>query len=183
MRSTRGVADSGFQRLPPGERRRLARRSLLRSLVGAVVIVAGYFLLPMGRLDGRVLAYLVLGLVLVVLVLAWQVREIIKSPYPRIRAIDALATSVPLFVVVFSAAYYLMEQNRTGSFNEPLTRGDAMYFTVTVLATVGFGDIAPVTGTARLVVTVQIIGDLLLVGLGAKALLSAVQTGLRRQQD
>ncbi|WP_432888207.1 potassium channel family protein [Kribbella sp. CA-245084] len=177
------MADSGVHRLPPGEQRRLARRSLLRSLAGGAVIVVGYFVLPMDGLDGIVAVYLGLGLLVVAVVLAWQIREITRSPYPRIRAVNTLATCVPLLLVVFAAAYYLMELNRAGSFTEPLTRSDAMYFTVTVLATVGFGDIAPVTEAARLVVTVQIIGDLLLVGLGAKALLTAVQAGLRHQQD
>lgn len=156
---------------------------MLRSLAGAVVIVAAYFLLPLDGLEGVVAVYLGLGLLVVTVVLVWQIREITRSPYPRLRAVDTLATSLPLFLVVFSATYYLMEQNRAGSFSEPLNRTDAMYFTVTVLATVGFGDIAPVTGAARVVVTVQILGDLLLVGLGAKALLTAVQAGLRKQQN
>jgi hypothetical protein len=36
-----------------------------------------------------------------------------------------------------------------------LTRTDALYFTVTVFSTVGFGDITAKTETARLVVTGQ----------------------------
>jgi voltage-gated potassium channel len=37
-----------------------------------------------------------------------------------------------------------------------MTHTDALYFTVTVFATVGFGDITARTDTARLLVTVQI---------------------------
>jgi len=116
-------------------------------------------------------------------VLWWQIREIARSPYPRIRAIGTLATSVPLFFVVFAETYYLMGQAQAANFSEPLTRLDAMYFTVTVFATVGFGDIVAVSGAARTVVVVQMLGDLVIVGLGAKALLSAVQTGLSHRHE
>ena len=36
-----------------------------------------------------------------------------------------------------------------GSFTEPLTRTDSLYFVVTVFATVGFGDITPLSLSAR----------------------------------
>ena len=39
------------------------------------------------------------------------------------------------------------------NFSEPLTRTGALYFTVTVFSTVGFGDITAKTEAARLVVT------------------------------
>ena len=42
-----------YQELPARTRRRLATMSLLRSLLVSVVIVAGYFLLPMSRVDDR----------------------------------------------------------------------------------------------------------------------------------
>ena len=62
-----------------------------------------------------------------------------------------------------------------------LTRTDSLYFTVTVFATVGFGDIIATSQTARLLVTVQMILDLVVLGLGIRVFLGAVQRG--RQQD
>ena len=44
-----------------------------------------------------------------------------------------------------------------GNFSQPLNHTDALYFTVTVFATVGFGDITATTEAARLVVTGQMI--------------------------
>jgi voltage-gated potassium channel len=176
-------AETTYRRLPRRERRRLARVSLLRSMLVSIVILAGYYLLPMTHLDSAVSVYLVAGLAVVTVVLWWQIRDISRSPYPRIRAIGTLATSVPLFLVIFAATYFVIEQSQPGSFTERMTRTDAMYFTVTVFSTVGFGDIAPVSTAARLVATVQMIGDLLIVGLGAKALLTAVQAGLSRRHE
>jgi len=49
-----------------------------------------------------------------------------------------------------------------------------------VFSTVGFGDITAKTETARLVVTVQMIADLIVLGLGIKVIVGAVTRG--RQQ-
>ena len=171
-----------YQELPARVRRRLALTSLLRSLVVSVAIFAGYFLLPMSRVDGALAVALGLGLAVVALLLGWQIREITRSPYPRVRAIGAGATSVPLFLAVFATTYYLMGVAQPGNFSEPLTRLDAAYFTVTVFATVGFGDIVAISEAARAVATVQMVGDLVIIGLVARALFTAVQTGLSRRE-
>ena len=57
---------------------------------------------------------------------------------------------------------------------------DSLYFTVTVFATVGFGDITATSQTGRLIVTAQMILDLIVLGLGIGVFLGAVQRG---QQD
>lgn len=89
--------------------------------------------------------------------------------------------AVPLLLVVFAGACILMERAHPGSFSESLNHTDALYFTVTVFATVGFGDITPVTGAARVLTTVQMLVDLAAVGVIAKVIFGAVQTGLRRK--
>lgn len=173
----------GYAQLPARTRRRLAAASLLRSLLVSLVIVAGYFLLPM-RLDGTVAVVgLVGGLAVVSILLTWQIREIARSPYPRVRAIGSLATSVPLFLAVFATTYFLMARAEPANFSAPLNRLGSAYFTVTVFATVGFGDIVAVSSSARAIVTVQMIGDLVIVGLVARVLFGAVQQNLSHRED
>ena len=66
----------------------------------------------------------------------------------------------PLFLLLFAAIYFLMAQADLNNFNvHSLTRTDALYVTVTVFTTVGFGDIVATTQVARLLVTVQMILD------------------------
>ena len=101
---------------------------------------------------------------------AFQVRTIAQSPFPGLRAIEALATSVPLFLLLFAAIYTVMATMSASNFSQPLTRTDAVYFTVTVFATVGFGDITAKTEAARLVVTGQMIADLIIIGLGVRVI-------------
>ena len=69
------------------------------------------------------------------------------------------------------------------NFTQPLTRTDALYFTVTVFTTVGFGDITAKTEAARLVVTCQMITDLIVLGLGIRVIVGAVRRGLQRRPE
>lgn len=69
-----------------------------------------------------------------------------------------------------------------GTFSQPLTRTDALYFTVTVFATVGFGDITAVTEPARVLVIGQMIADIVILGLGARIIIDAVKRGRQPMQ-
>jgi hypothetical protein len=84
---------------------------------------------------------------------------------------------------VFASTYFLMEQASAATFTEPLTKTDSLYFTVTVFSTVGFGDIAPKSEAARIVLIVQMLGDLALLGAGARILLGAVRRGQQQRTD
>ena len=88
----------------------------------------------------------------------------------------ALATTVPLFLLLFASAYFAMATISPANFStHALTRTDALYFTVTTFSTVGYGDITAVSQSARLVVTVQMLLDLLALGLGIRVFVGAVQ--------
>jgi len=158
---------------------------LLRALASSAVLVTVYYLLPLDH-SSRWLAItiLVIGLVLLTGLVIVQVRWVATSRYPRLRAVEALATSVPLFLLLFAGAYVVMAAIAAGSFSQPMTHTNALYFTVTVFATVGFGDITAKTEAARLLVTGQMIIDLIIIAVGAKVIVGAITRGRqRRAQD
>jgi hypothetical protein len=68
------------------------------------------------------------------------------------------------------------------NFGGRLIHTDGLYFTVTVFSTVGFGDITAKTQAARLVVTGQMIADLVILGLAIKIIVGAVSRG-RQPRD
>ena len=156
-------------------------RSALRAAGSTTALVAIYYLLPLDRASTAVaVTMLIIGLVVLIGLVAFQVRSIIRSPFPLLRGVEALATSIPLFLLLFAATYVVLATISAGNFSQPLSRTDALYFTVTVFATVGFGDITAKTEVARLVVTGQMIADLFVLGLGVRVLVSAVQRGRQR---
>lgn len=168
--------------MPPGRWRWLVALALGRAVATAALLGTLYFLLPLdGPFNGSGLALLGIGLVAVVVVAVWQVRATLRSRHPAVQAVEALAASISLLLVVFAATYYEMARASASTFTEPLSRVDALYFTITTFATVGFGDIAPTSQPARVVVTAQVVVDLIVLGAGLRVLVGAVKVGRRRR--
>lgn len=172
------------QRNDPATRRHVAR-GLVRALCSSAAVVVLYFVLPLTHLDrfpDGVGLLLAMGVLLVVTV--WEVRAVVRSRHPAVRAVEALAVIVPLFLITFSVSYFLLAREDPDGFNVgELTRSDALYFTVTVFATVGFGDLAAVSQHARRLVTAQMLLDLLLLGVGIRVFVSAVERGRDRDGE
>jgi voltage-gated potassium channel len=146
----------------------------LRAVLTASAVVALYYLLPLDH-GSALVAELAVGLLVFVALIAWQVRAIMRSEHPEVRGLAALLVSFPLFIVLFASVYYLMSRADSSNFTSHLSRTDALYFTVTIFSTVGFGDITAKTESARLIVTAQIVLDLIIIGLGVRVILGAVQ--------
>ena len=170
--------------LTPRQRRRVLTRSTVRSLVTVAVVVALYYLFPLDRLEGIPVGIpLAVGLLVLAADGAWEIQAVVGAEYPSVRARESLARFVPVFLVLFAACYYLMVKADPTSFSaHPMTRTDALYFTLTVFSTVGFGDITAASQVARGVVMVQMVLDLILVGLGVRLLTQAVHVGVSRRR-
>jgi voltage-gated potassium channel len=74
-----------------------------------------------------------------------------------------------------------MSQSDPAAFGHALDRDSALYFTVTVFSTVGFGDIVAKSDVARLVVTVQMLADLAVVAVVIRLILGAASRGEARK--
>jgi preprotein translocase subunit YajC len=158
--------------------------ALVSSAVASVAVVVAYFVLPFSSaLTTDTTLVLLGGLGAVVLLLAWHLWSIVRSPYPRVRAVAALATTVPVFLVVFATTYFAMGRVDETQFSERLSRLDSLYYTMTVFATVGFGDIVPTTSASRAVTMLQMLGDVIVVGLVARVIIGAMQRGVRRNEE
>ena len=153
-------------------------------MLAATLLVGSYYLLPLAPVaSGGGLLRLVIGVTLVAAVLAWQLRAVAAAQHPRLRAISAVAIGFPLLLVVFASVYLAQSQSDPAQFSEPLDHTDALYFAVTVFTTVGLGDITPVTAAARIATMLQMLLDLVVVGVVVRLLVGAVDSGLRRQHD
>lgn len=164
-------------------RRRQALVVLARSFLVSAAMVVAYFVLPMtSPLAVDTVLELTIGLTAVVALLTWQIMGIMHSPYPGLQALAALTVTVPLFLLMFATTYYLMSFAAPGSFTEPLTKLDSVYYAVTTFATVGFGDIAASSPAARATVTLQMVGGLVLVGFIARVVVAVVEEARRRRR-
>ena len=154
---------------------------VVRAMLTTVAIVGAYAVLPLDRLsDASAFVVLIALLGGFVMLLIVQLRAISRSSLPGLRAIEALATSVPTLLVIFAGTYYVMGVTSPDWFSESMSKLDSLYFTITVFATVGFGDITATAPESRAAVTLQMVVNLLVLGIGLRVILGAVQAARQR---
>ncbi|CAL9672955.1 potassium channel family protein [Streptomyces sp. enrichment culture] len=167
--------------LPSAGRRWAVVSSVLESGLSCAALLGAYAVLPLSAGTSLPeLLRLVVAVVVVAAVVARQVWAVLRSGRPVLRAVRALCVSVLFLLVVFAALYVKLSAGDPRAFTHPLTRIDALYFTVSVFATVGFGDLAAMTQLARLVVTVQMLLDLVVLGVVIRVLSGAARRSLVR---
>ncbi len=161
--------------------RRFVLTVLLRAFAISSAVLLVYFLLPVsadGAAGGGVI--LAIGLVLLTAAVVRQIQKILVADHPVARGVEAIAMILPLFVVLFAYGYVWLTASDPAAFSQPINRVDGLYFVMTVLSTVGFGDITPVSQNARIVVTVQMLLGVILIGVVAKLIIGASQIGVQR---
>lgn len=164
---------------PPAFPVRLVAVTLLRCLLTVAALVALYYVAPLNAdfTTGWVLHFLVVAATLGAL-MAIQVWRIFRSPHPVAQAVNVFAFAVPVFLLSVAAVYYVISHDNPAAFSEPLTRTDSLYFAVTVFATVGFGDLVAKTEGTRALVTVQMLSDLVFLGVVIKAIAGAAKRSM-----
>ncbi len=117
---------------------------------------------------------LVMGVVAVAFVR--QLRRISRAEWPTLAAVEALVLVVGVFLTMQALVYVsLSAGDPAAAFTEPLDKVDGLYFAVTVMTTVGFGDITAANGLTRGFVTFQMLVNLVLVGTAVRVLTSSTR--------
>jgi voltage-gated potassium channel len=155
------------------------RRAGVGAAIQVAVLLVAYAVLPfrgewwwVGALLGTAL------LVGIIPLTVRRVRAVLVSERPLVEAAEALVVLLTMLLVGFAALYYAMDRLH-GQFSGLDTRLDSMYFTVTTLSTVGFGDITAIGQKSRAAVTAQMLFDLAYVGIAARVLLTAARNRAR----
>jgi voltage-gated potassium channel len=155
---------------------------LLRVTLSVLLLFAAYYLIPARSAGGGSdLPWLILELCVFGVIVGIQVPAIVKAKYPILRAVEALAVLVALYLLIFARIYLSNSLSDPSAFTQPLDNTTALYFTVTVFATVGFGDIVAQTNNMRLLVTLQMLLNLVVLGLVIRLLTSAARRGVVRR--
>jgi voltage-gated potassium channel len=140
-----------------------APRSTLRkaalTVLTIVLPIAAYFVLPLDKEFGRLLAALlvIFAAGALIPISIRQAQMVLRSQDPLFDAMRCIVSALVLLVIAFSSAYFVLATSYDNQIEGVETKLDAIYFTVTILATVGFGDITATGQAGRGIVTGQMV--------------------------
>jgi voltage-gated potassium channel len=156
-----------------------------RLLVGLVFILWLMSLAPKTAEDSALYPALLAaaGIAIYVTFFVRQIRGVYKARYPTVRAAEALVLTAAMFLAIFSMVYVTISLRDPSSFTEPLDSFSAYYYALTVLATVGFGDIAPTNVPARSVTMVQMALDIAFIAVLIRVMGGAAKKALQLRAD
>ena len=162
---------------------RLGLLVLVRVLVSMTLLFAAYFMIPTRSASdsGSDLPWLILELCVFAVIVGVQVPAIVNAKYPILRAVETMAVLITVYLLLFSRIYLANSLHDSSNFSVPLDNVAALYFTVTVFATVGFGDIVAASNSMRLLVTLQMVLNLVLLGVVIRLVASAARRGVARR--
>jgi uncharacterized membrane protein len=169
--------------------RTIGRDRRLRQTIRAMAEIAGvggialalYFAMPLDAELGALLAgsLVVVGSVALVPLSVRRARQVLVSDHPFLSAAQSLVSAITLLIVSFSSVYFVLATGHQGEIAGLRTKIDALYFTVTIVSTVGFGDITATGQTARGIVIGHMVVDVVLVAVAVRV----VSWALKQRQD
>jgi hypothetical protein len=152
---------------------------LWHTTVVLVLLTIGYYMLPLGRpwgdatTAGRFAVTVVAWGVLLLFFRLAARRSHDRQPPEYVR-IQWLLTSLYVLVLGFALLYAITAVAAPEQFSGMANRSDALYFSVTTTATVGYGDIHATQTPARLMVTAQMLFNLIYIGTALRILSSGI---------
>jgi voltage-gated potassium channel len=168
---------------PPGAAGAAARQSYRQLAMTLVLVVAAtvvYFAVPVpGRMKEFWWAVLFgCGAVALGLLIVLAIRRMFRAGEgARLRGLVLLLVLTVLWFAWSDHAVAMLP----GQFADLHTKIDALYFTVSTLTTVGFGDVHATGQLARAAVTVQMVFNLVFIGLAAGIVSGFLRTTASRR--
>lgn len=146
-------------------------RRALRLGVAMVLLVVVYFVVPLnGDLGATEVMQVIVTLIalgLLSFMVIWEVRQQLVDDS---RNIDRLALALVVSVLGFAIGFYVMAERNPDEIVGLETRLDSLYFTMTTLLTIGYGDIHAKGQVARALVLVQMVFNVVILTTAATTL-------------
>jgi voltage-gated potassium channel len=117
----------------------------------------------------------VLGIAAFAVVLAWQLRGVMHADLPVLRAIQALGGTSPCSWWPSPPSTCPSPKPRPPTSASRSTTPAPLYLAITVFSTVGFDDITPEDDLARIVISIQMLLDLVVIGAVVRLLTTAAK--------
>jgi voltage-gated potassium channel len=115
--------------------------------------------------------FLICGILFVLFVVANLLRFVLTAPSVNTEVLCASVSAYLLLALLWTLAYWLVAELNPGAFSFNISGGpdksiqgfNGLYFSLITLCTVGYGDITPISGVARMLAAMEAMTGLLYV--------------------
>ena len=153
----------------------------VRLTIQIALVVGAYYLSPIGEaISGALLWVRVVGALAAIVALGIVIWRISRGIAREVRGpkggvqVEDLVLAIVIGVAVFALADLILATIAPGQFVGLETKTDALYFALTTLTTIGFGDVSAEGQLARGLVIVQMLFNVIVLTAAARTAIRAV---------
>jgi hypothetical protein len=147
----------------------------LSAVLGIVLVL--YFTVPISfDLDASDAVQVVVSALALALLAAAVLAEVRHQLVDADRRVDGLVIAIMIAVLGFALGFFLLAQRDPDEIADLHTRVDALYFTMSTLLTIGYGDVHAVGQTARVLVLIQMIFNVVILATAASTITTRVRS-------
>jgi voltage-gated potassium channel len=151
------------------------RWAWLSAVLGIVLVL--YFTVPVSfDLEAGGAVEVIVSLVALALLAVAVLAEVRRQLVDADRRIDGLVVAVMIAVLGFALGFYVLAQRDPDQIAGLHTRVDALYFTMSTLLTIGYGDVHAAGQAARVLVLIQMIFNVVIVATAASTITTRVRS-------
>jgi voltage-gated potassium channel len=160
-------------------------RRWLRLLVVLGLTMTAFFTLPIStEMHGAEWVRAAAGVLAIALLVVLVLRQVQLQVHDPERRIDGLLVAIVIGVTTFALVFYAIAMHQPDQFSGMSTRIDALYYTMTTLLTVGYGDIYAKGQLARGLVLVAMVFNVVVIATAATTLSNQIRTrALARSEE
>lgn len=147
----------------------------VRLLVLTALALVVYFVVPVGVKDESLGVRLVASLLALALLTAGVIWQVVLHVQEPTRQVDGLLLALVIAVLAFALAFFRLEIAYPGQIPGIETRVDSLYFTMTTLLTIGYGDIHAQGQTARVLVLIAMVFNVAVIATAVTTLSNRVR--------
>jgi hypothetical protein len=142
-----------------------------------VVVLVLYFTVPVSfEIETSEVVQLLVSLVALTVLAVAVLSEVRHQLVDAERRIDGLVIALMIAVLGFALGFYVMAERDPAQLPGLDTRVDALYFTMTTLLTIGYGDIHAAGQAARTLVLIQMVFNVVIIATAASTITTRIRT-------